>query len=341
VDITGLSFPDSVPSGSAAIDAIKAAGSPLDFDLAFTGAPSPGFAHMLNNDIADGDGFTGSMTVKPPECQLEVTKEACVIVPGGDVCFKGNKVKRMLLEYTGWGCGASSHSQESKKVKCSGDPGGAEPVDIFVTNKKGDRNWGSALNIPIGGVVLAAATNAGKDNLDAETLVRIYNANTAVLVQEVIFHTSCSQPLAVGDQFGSMLLTSLTTTEGGTVGSDTCITELPGLPGPFDVEYTYTITNNGSTDLTDVNVIDDKFGEHPNSPIPIIAPGETVTLTLIVSLSDATTNTVVVTATEGCQAEDTARITKAPPEPPKCTTKGRMVGPLMPLHTTRLSWELR
>lgn len=323
VDITNVTVTDDGRAlGSDALDAIDSSQCPLDFELSLQGAPSQGFKAILDNGVAANDGFSGAMTIKCPDCQLDVTKKACVVVPGGNDCQ--GRVTQMILEYTGQGCSASSHSQEPKKVKCSdGQP--ADPnVDIDITDKKGKRDWGSALNIPIGGVVLAAATNAGKDNLDSETLVRIYNANTAVLVQEVIFHTSCSQPLNVGDQFGSMLLTSLTTTEGGTVGSDTCITELPGLPGPFDVEYTYTITNNGSTDLTDVNVIDDKFGEHPNSPIPIIAPGETVVLTLIVALSDANTNTVVVTGTAGssiCRAEDTATITKAPPEPPKCTTR--------------------
>jgi len=321
VDITGLGFPDAVPGGSAAIDAIKAAGANLDFDLAFTGAPPPGFSHMLNNGIADGDGFTGSIIIKPSDCQLSVTKKGCVIVPGGDVCFKGNKIKSMILEYTGQGCGASSHSQDPKKVKCSGDPSGAEPVDIYITDKDSRKNWGWAVDVNVGDHVLADAANEGKNNLDAETLVIITNA-VGNVIQEVKFHTSCSQPLAVGDQFGSMRLVSLTTTEGGTVSSDTCVTELPATGA--NVEYTYTITNTGNVEITDVNVIDDVFGEVPGSPIPLLMPGETVILTLTEYLSDAITNIVVVTGTARttiCQAEATATITKAPPEPPKCTTK--------------------
>ena len=255
----------------------------------------------------------------PPECDLEVTKEACVLVPGGDQCFKGNKIKSMILEYTGDGCGASSHSQKADKVKCNGDPSAAEPVDIFITGgRRGEKLWGSALGIPIGGTVWADAANEGKNNLDAETKVIITN-DSGDVIQEVKFHTSCSQPLAVGDQFGSMLLTSLTTTEGGTVGSDTCSTELPATGA--DVEYTYTITNTGPTTVTNVTVIDDVFGVVPGSPIALIAAGESVVLTLTEFLSDETTNTVVVTADEGCSARATATITKAPPEPLECTTK--------------------
>jgi len=339
VDITNVTVTDDGRAlGSNALDAIDSAQCPLDFELSFQGAPSQGFKAILVNGVAATDGFSGAMTIKCPDCQLEVTKEACVVVPGGDVCFKGNKVKRIILEYTGQGCGASSHSQGADKVKCSGDPSGTEPVDIFVTDKKLNKNWGSAIGILIGGHVLVDAANEGKDNLDSETKVIITNA-VGDVIQEVSFHTSCSQPLAVGDQFGSMRLISLTTTEGGTVSSDTCSTELPGLPGPFDVEYTYTITNNGSTDLTDVTVIDDVFGAIPGSPISSILPGETVVLTLIESLGDATTNTVVVTAAEGCQAEATATITKAPPEPPKCTTKVQKmlleyIGPTVPAPVT-------
>jgi hypothetical protein len=68
-DITGLSFPDAVPGGSDAIDAIMAAGQPLDFDVALTGGPST-FPKMLDGTIPEqaasySDGATGSMTIVP------------------------------------------------------------------------------------------------------------------------------------------------------------------------------------------------------------------------------------------------------------------------------------
>ena len=68
-DITGLSFPDAVPGGSAAIDAIVAAGLPLDFDIAITGGPST-VPKMLDGTIPSqlpsySDGSTGSMTIIP------------------------------------------------------------------------------------------------------------------------------------------------------------------------------------------------------------------------------------------------------------------------------------
>jgi len=259
-------------------------------------------------------------------CTLKVTMEACVSAPpsSGDDC-KG-KVISMELEYTGGGCGASSHSQKTDKVKCSGDPLGTAPVSIYVTGgRNGEKVWGFAENLLVGGEVSAYAANAGKNNLDAETTVTIIDEFDDCVLQEVKFHTSCSQPLSVGDQFGGVKVISMTTTEGGTVTSSpdgSCITELPGSGGPFDVEYTYNITNTSFFPVTNVTVVDDIFdGPVPGSPIASIGAGEEKVLTAIASLSEATTNKVVVTADQGCFAEASAKITKAPPEPEKCTTK--------------------
>lgn len=319
VDITNVTVTDDGRAlGSDTLDAIDSARCPLDFNLVLSGA-TQGFKNILDNGTMGSNGFTASMTIKCPDCQLEVTKKACVITPGSNQCYKGNKVKSMILEYTGQGCGASSHSQDPTKVKCSGDPSFAEPVNILATDKKHTKNWGLASAVPIGGHVVVDAADEGKDNLDSETLVIITNATGDVVLQEVAFHTSCSQPLSVGDQFGSMRLISLTTTEGGTVSSDTCITEIPATGA--EVEYTYTITNTGTTTVTGVTVIDDVFGAVPGSPIASILPGNSHTLTMTVPMTEAATNTVVVTAAEGCTANATATITKAPPEPTECTTK--------------------
>lgn len=133
-------------------------------------------------------------------------------VPSGGHPRPG-KVVQMILEYTGEGCDASHHNQEPDKVSCSGDPNGAEPVDIVVSDGSGSKIWGSATNASIGDLILADAANAGEDRLDSSTLVTIYDVNGNI-IQEVIFHTSGSVPLNIGDQFGSMLVVSLTTDKG-------------------------------------------------------------------------------------------------------------------------------
>jgi hypothetical protein len=47
--------------------------------------------------------------------------------------------------------------------------------------------------------------NAGENKLKAETHVFIYDLQDNLL-QTIEFHTSCSQPLGAGDQFGSLLM---------------------------------------------------------------------------------------------------------------------------------------
>ncbi|MFQ5495870.1 MAG: hypothetical protein ACE5EX_10870, partial [Phycisphaerae bacterium] len=164
-------------------------------------------------------------------CDIEVNKEACVVQPPdplGDDC--DSDVQAMTLTYTGLDCSASSHLQNPKKVKCTGDPALAEPVRIVVSDKKKKKVWGIATGVPVGGSVTATATNAGKNKLKANTLIRIFRESDNALLQTVRFHTSCSEPLGVGNQFGSLLLTSLTS--GGTTTT---------LPDPADCVSEATI----------------------------------------------------------------------------------------------------
>ena len=186
-------------------------------------------------DVTLPDDFTNNPTIdfgyNVPCCELDVTKVGCVLVPRDDC---DGKVIRMTLKYTGQGCDASSHNQTPDEVSCTGDPNSAEPVDIVVTNTKGNRVWAYAAGVSVGDLIFADAARAGRFTLEFVTVVKIFDPN-GNLLQDIKFNTSCLQPLNVGDQFGSMFLISLTTTEGGEVNlpdpNDTCITELPPTEG--------------------------------------------------------------------------------------------------------------
>jgi hypothetical protein len=156
----------------------------------------------------------------------------------------------------------------------------------------------------------AKAANAGENDFASETWGHIFDS-AGNLLQTVRFHTSCSQPLSVGNQFGSLFVFGMDTTDGGEAQFGA------------EVEYTYTITNNGDIPRTNVTVIDDTFGEVPSSPISSIAPGETVVLTLIVNITEETTNTVnlAVSPTVTCGATDSTTITIAEP-PASCCEDG-------------------
>ena len=188
------------------------------------------------------------------DCNLTVEKEGCVQQPpdpGGDACE--GKVTAFTFEYTGLGCDASSHLQNPKKVMCIGGANGEEPVDIVVGGKKRKRwgrHWGwwgkkrhkkvvfaSVNDVSVGDSITVDASAAGKHTLGSATYIKISQGNGWHDIIEIDkFHTSCSQPLAPGNQFGSALITSLTSTQGGTVDleedGEECATSIDVAPAP-------------------------------------------------------------------------------------------------------------
>jgi hypothetical protein len=127
-----------------------------------------------------------------------------------DSCESG-KPSVLTMAYTGLGCDASMHSQDPSKVTCDGDPAGEALVRIIATDKD-DPNDNKARiffdgEVALGGVFNVDAYATDLSRLRAETRVFVYDLN-GNLLQFVKFHTSCSQPLNLGDQFGSLELVS-------------------------------------------------------------------------------------------------------------------------------------
>jgi len=173
----------------------------------------------------DEPGQSLGPQVPPVECDLAVVKEGCVVQPpdpGGDTCE--GKLVSFDFEYTGLGCDATSHLQNPRKVKCIGGADGAEPVEILFYKKEHKRRkwhrhgkkslFASFQDVNVGDVLTVDAADAGRRHLRSDTYVKIRDA--AGVVEKVKFHTSCSQPLGPGNQFGSIKITSLTSTRGGT-----------------------------------------------------------------------------------------------------------------------------
>jgi hypothetical protein len=217
----------------------------------------------LNNDLASncGAGNTSAkiqkkvvsgpsvaIAINEPPCALLVDKTCCLPtppMPGMDICE--GKVTQMKLVYTGDTCGASNNPQSGKAL-CSGNTFGSAPVSIS--------------GLPSG----ITATPSSGINIGQEVTLSFggasFPSNTAFKVtgplgeQSLSIHTSCSQALRCNDQFGSMRLASLTTTEGGTdvctdpnAEPDTqCV--VPGAPAgtacqdtPSQVVFQYTGAN--------------------------------------------------------------------------------------------------
>ena len=170
---------------------------------------------------------------------------------GEDQCDSGEKPSILAMKYTGENCNVSSHSQDGDKVNCSGDEHLPENVKIRVSDeddpddKKAKIFFEGAATI--GDIFLIDSQNAGEDKLESKTFVYIFDCATGRLVQSVEFHTSCSQPLLLGDQFGCLELidfnpppTAYPPPEGGNSGStvqipgDAEYQVYPNYPNPFN-----------------------------------------------------------------------------------------------------------
>ena len=133
----------------------------------------------------------------------------CPIPPPPPPGWCDGKVKALLVEYTGEDCSATNHNQDPSKVECDGDPAFTTPVRILAQDKANPNDnrakvWFDG-QVNLNSTFWIDATNAGENKLKAETHVFIYDLNDNLL-QTIEFHTSCSQPLDAGDQFGSILM---------------------------------------------------------------------------------------------------------------------------------------
>jgi hypothetical protein len=130
-------------------------------------------------------------------------------------------VVSMKLEYTGLGCSATTNTQDDT-VLCSGNAMAFEPVAITITDEAG-RVYADLADVFLGNEIEVAASNAGEATLGRSLEVEIDGDREIIM-----FDTSCDKPLYVGNNFGSMRVTELTSTLGGThvLGGDELECEL-------------------------------------------------------------------------------------------------------------------
>ena len=157
----------------------------------------------------------------------------CVDENAGSCCVDG-KPRVLTMQYTGEGCDASSHIQDPGKVSCDGDPAFEPTVRIRASDKE-DPEDGTAKvwfddTVALGGTFDADAFSAGEASLANTTFIHVFDLDDNLL-QTVEFHTSCSQPLYNGNQFGSALLI-------GCVGEDVGSCCADGSPRVLTMQYT-------------------------------------------------------------------------------------------------------
>jgi hypothetical protein len=231
--------------------------------------------------------------VRISECELDPAE--------GGVCSKKSKVVDLGLRYVGGECSDSSNGQGSK-FKCEGSTGGQSPIDVIYTGKDASKIIVSPSDgIELGDVFHVIAT--GRKELHAETKLEAADGGAYVNI-----HTSCSQPLGVGDRFGPFEVVSF-------VGKDGVL-----HASGSEVKYTYIVTNPNATSIDNVSIVDDQIGVIVSGLS--LEPGESAAYEAFQMISEDTTNVAFATADSGggfcAEAVASATVTVvAPPPPPE------------------------
>ncbi len=286
-------------------------------------------------NLVVGLSFKDGRTLALPDPVDDLQKNCEIVLSGGELCEEG-KVISLDLIYTAEPCGDFPNPQDGK-AKCEDFGPLPDDVYIIVTNEdkaneaadgKG-KTWFKG-DVSKDGVFTASAANAGEDKFDSSSYVHVYASQGGALLQTVEFHTSCSQALNAGDEFGSILVF-------GGVNDTTGPASLGA-----QVTFVYQVKNIGSSAINNVVVTDSIPGDVPGSPIPTIPAGETVVLERSVSTTGDISN-VVRAVLPGSDCEDSDNVTvdvvPPPPGPIECTTKIQAmlltyIGPDIPGNVT-------
>ncbi len=251
-----------------------------------------------------------------------VPSDACefpFIVPS---CETTGKPGNLTFDYTGAPCSASQNGQGADKFECSPDPGfQLAALDFVTVTRDADKVFAT-----VDGTEVTLTNIDGRFRAETEFTLTDVNGNT----QSLNIHTSCSQPLEVGDSFGALTLVAM---DGHRVGAE--------------VKYFYNVSNLGATAVADISVtdvIDD--GTPGGAPGPEVycegdslAGGASMTC-MSSAIIDGGPDTVVTnigrvsTPLFGVCHTDSATVTVTPPPP--CEIEG---GSLR-IRDDAIEWEL-
>ncbi len=153
------------------------------------------------------------------ECNSGGSGNSCCDAAGGEIA-------KLTLEYTASLCQNPLPNTQSGKALCAGFGTPGATARIIVTQEK---NLGDALVEPayFDGIIAAGATldataaAGGESTFKSDTYVYVLDPDTNGLIQEIEFHTSCSQPLDLGDEFGAIKVIECSG-ESGIITDDSC-----------------------------------------------------------------------------------------------------------------------
>ncbi|MEZ4266633.1 MAG: hypothetical protein R3F39_09665 [Myxococcota bacterium] len=250
------------------------------------------FGSFLVVELTTTEG--GTTVIPSDEGDGGATECSISVDPVGTGC--PGKLTTLSLRYMGGSCADTSQNQGGKLV-CAGDTVDASPVRIIVRDRS---DGGTVLHdesgVGLGTIITASAAIDSKGTLPSNTYVEI-RSESGALLQRLTIHTSCSQPLALGDRFGAMSVTGM----GGDKG------DVLSLSSPITYSY---VVSNPSLEAAVVDVFDSELGVIATGLV-IEAGGQRVlTVSAEISQDTITVATVSgVTVSGGVCAGDTATST--------------------------------
>lgn len=117
----------------------------------------------------------------------------------------GTPPKQMTFRWTGDACGVGQVGEAL--VSVSGSTAAYDgPIDLVITYGPG----ANAVTVNSGPIAVNGTFTIGSglpsEQLNPEATFEIYEAGTTTLIRTVVVHTSCSQPLLLGDTFCGLTL---------------------------------------------------------------------------------------------------------------------------------------
>jgi hypothetical protein len=165
---------------------------------------------LFGNPVFVSQSQTTSISVDAqvegyPEASCPVSASSTITVEAApsSSCEDG-KPSQLGFRYVGGTCADSNNEQGDKADCIDGEAVITEPVTVIVYDKKED-NVLLEQNLNVGDIFTLSPSEE-KSKFDSETIVRIFSGEEQV--QSLNIHTSCSRPLNIGDQFGSLVLHS-------------------------------------------------------------------------------------------------------------------------------------
>ncbi len=287
-------------------------------DCGATEGDGKGLTGYINSWIFEGMAGNGQVLDCTPVPTGPTNECVTQLGPMPD-CTTAGKPTSLTFRYTGGGCAESKNTQAPDKAVCTATPTG-DIVDGLITVRAAGN---SSLTSDVYGVSPTTVDEGfeftitfGGSTFKADSYVEIKDNNGVKELNRI--HTSCSQPLKVGDVFGSLELVAF---NGQTAGNE--------------VIYTYTLTNNGDA-LTNVTISDVPLGEIIDPPTTL-ASGETKTYKAIAELTGSVTNIATATGylhdNQVCSAIASATVTVEVPQVPFVCSEAK------PINSISMVWN--